>query len=221
MTPKQERAVRTRGRLVLSAAEAFDRQGFAVASLTAISRSAGVSNGALHFHFESKEALAVAVETEAAERVRRAAGAPDSAPALQALADAAHAITRQLREDVVVRAGFRLGADASRGSALGLPQQWHRSVVRLVERAHADGSLSRAVPPSDTAAAVAAAVLGFEALARSDPGWLSSGTLAGFWRLLLPRIAADPVESGRLDCEPAEFVGGPGPAPPAVPARGW
>ena len=53
---KQERALRTREALIESAAEVFDREGFSVASLTAISSRAGVSNGALHFHFASKAA---------------------------------------------------------------------------------------------------------------------------------------------------------------------
>ncbi|MFH8476431.1 TetR family transcriptional regulator [Streptomyces sp. NPDC018000] len=53
-----------------AAAEMFAREAFAPASLTAISRRAGVSNGALHFHFENKKVLARAVEEEAIRTVR-------------------------------------------------------------------------------------------------------------------------------------------------------
>ena len=60
---EQERAVRTRERLIGSAAETFCREGFAVASLSVISAQAGVSSGALHFHFAGKAALADAVES--------------------------------------------------------------------------------------------------------------------------------------------------------------
>lgn len=67
---KQERAVRTRESLIRSAAETFYREGFAVASLSVISAQAGVSSGALHFHFASKAALADAVETAALDRLR-------------------------------------------------------------------------------------------------------------------------------------------------------
>lgn len=67
---KQERAARTRRTLIRAAAEVFAREGFAPASLTTISRQAGVSNGALHFHFTSKNALAQAVEEEAGEAMR-------------------------------------------------------------------------------------------------------------------------------------------------------
>ncbi|MFI1285118.1 MULTISPECIES: ScbR family autoregulator-binding transcription factor [unclassified Streptomyces] len=205
MTPKQERAFRTRTQLVLSAAEAFDRQGFAVASLTAISNSAGVSNGALHFHFESKEALAAAVEAEAAERMRTIVdgAARKGASALQALVDTSHAIMLRLRQDVVVRAGFRLSGDAARQATHDLPEQWRQSVVRLLARAGRDGSLTSAVTPSDVAGVVTATVLGFGVLARFDSAWLASGPLCGFWKLMLPLIAAGPVERGELDCEPA------------------
>lgn len=67
---KQERAARTRESLVRAAAEVFAEQGFVTASIAAISRRAGVSAGGLHFHFESKTALAQAVEDRAAEALR-------------------------------------------------------------------------------------------------------------------------------------------------------
>ncbi|MFD3722337.1 TetR family transcriptional regulator [Streptomyces sp. NPDC058674] len=81
---KQERAARTRESLVRAAAEVFAEQGFTTASIAAISRRAGVSAGGLHFHFESKTALADAVEDRAVQALRRiTAGRPGSAYAAQ------------------------------------------------------------------------------------------------------------------------------------------
>ncbi|MCX4906285.1 TetR/AcrR family transcriptional regulator [Streptomyces sp. NBC_00878] len=68
---QQERAVRTRNALIKSAAELFCKDGFDVVSLSTISARAGVSNGALHFHFASKAALASGVWEAAAQRLRR------------------------------------------------------------------------------------------------------------------------------------------------------
>ncbi|MFD7349969.1 TetR family transcriptional regulator, partial [Streptomyces sp. NPDC059876] len=72
---KQDRAARTRQSLIRAGAEVYAREGFAPASLSVISRRAGVGNGALHFHFHfhfaSKRALARAVGDEAARTVRR------------------------------------------------------------------------------------------------------------------------------------------------------
>ena len=70
---KQVRAARTREALIRAAAEVFAADGYALASLPEISRRAGVSKGALHFHFASKDALAAEVEDVAAARVVRLA----------------------------------------------------------------------------------------------------------------------------------------------------
>lgn len=202
MTPKQQRALRTRNELVRSAAEVFDQQGFTTASLTAISRQAGVSNGALHFHFESKDSLAAAVESAAAERLaaiaERAHGG--EVPALQALVDASHALVLLLRDDVIVRAGFRLDGERAREAGADLRGQWQRLVRELLVKAHEEGALTASVEPADAAAAVVAATVGMEVLGRHDQEWWASRSLTAFWRLLLPRLAAGPVESGQLDC---------------------
>ena len=66
---KQERAVRTRAAVLRSAAEIFDTDGFVSASLSSISHRAGVSSGALHFHFANKGALAAAIEKSAEQRL--------------------------------------------------------------------------------------------------------------------------------------------------------
>lgn len=80
---RQERAVRTREALIRSAAEVFHHEGFTAASLTLISSRAGVSNGALHFHFASKAVLADAVEHAAAGVLQTITGpGPGPAPAL-------------------------------------------------------------------------------------------------------------------------------------------
>ncbi|MFF2132901.1 TetR family transcriptional regulator [Streptomyces olivochromogenes] len=68
---RQVRAVRTRRALVRAAAEVFAEDGYALASLPVISRRAGVSTGALHFHFPSKDLLAREVEAVATVSVQR------------------------------------------------------------------------------------------------------------------------------------------------------
>ena len=60
----QQRAVLTRGRVLTAAAEVFARTGFLAASMNDIVDAAGVTKGAVYFHFPSKEALAVAIVEE-------------------------------------------------------------------------------------------------------------------------------------------------------------
>ncbi|MBQ9578534.1 MAG: TetR family transcriptional regulator, partial [Ottowia sp.] len=54
-TPEQAR--QTRESLLRAALEVFDRRGVARASLTEIAHEAGVTRGALYWHFKSREEL--------------------------------------------------------------------------------------------------------------------------------------------------------------------
>ncbi|MFF3287103.1 ScbR family autoregulator-binding transcription factor [Streptomyces sp. NPDC003023] len=190
---KQERAARTRRALVGAAAEVFAREGFAPASLAVISARAGVSNGALHFHFGNKDALARAVEQEAAE-VLAAITAPRPAPggALQVLVDATHALMGALADDVVVRAGFDLSADTSRAGGPCLRGVWRGWVEEMLHRAEREGRLAEGVSSRGAAPAVVAATVGFEVLGSVDREWLSAHKITGFWELMLPRLARGP-----------------------------
>ncbi|MFG2503303.1 ScbR family autoregulator-binding transcription factor [Streptomyces sp. NPDC048441] len=192
---KQERAARTRELLVHAAAEAFAREGFAPASLTTISKRAGVSNGALHFHFESKSTLARAVEEEAAEVIRQIARSDGRrSGALQRLVDATYYLMSRLDQDVVVRAGFRLSNCAAlRDRSADLRGQWQHWIEQVLQEAEREGELAAGVPAADAATVVAAAMVGFEMLGAKDRDWISTGRLLPFWELMLPRLAAPGV----------------------------
>ncbi|RST11903.1 TetR/AcrR family transcriptional regulator [Streptomyces sp. WAC05374] len=80
---KQERALLTRERLVRAAADAFARDGYTGSSLQDICRRAGISMGALTFHFAKKVHLAravkeagIAVTRHEVDRIRHAAPDP-------------------------------------------------------------------------------------------------------------------------------------------------
>lgn len=141
---KQERATRTRDALIRSAAREFDQHGYAPARLSVISTGAGVSPGALHFHFENKAAVAAAVEAEAAAALRRTARTVhrEASNALQSLADTTHALAGLLREDVVVRAGFRLSCSNVRRTDLNLRQEWQSCVQQRLAEAADEGVLA-------------------------------------------------------------------------------
>ncbi|WP_329241004.1 TetR family transcriptional regulator [Streptomyces sp. NBC_01478] len=188
---KQERAARTREALVRSAAESFAGQGFATASLAVISAGAGVSSGALHFHFAGKAELADAVEESAADTLRVLTGrvAGEEAGPLQHLIDVTHRLAGRLREDVVLRAGFRLGGDMTRVPCADLRALWQGWVGEAVHLAGRGGELRRGVAPAGVVSAVVAATVGFEVLGARDTAWLSRPVIAQFWRLLLPTLA--------------------------------
>ncbi|MFD3700127.1 ScbR family autoregulator-binding transcription factor [Streptomyces sp. NPDC058646] len=189
---KQERAVRTRETLIRCAAETFDREGFTVASLTTISTQAGVSNGALHFHFASKAALADAVEDVALLRLRAVTGkaSPDGSSHLQHLVDVTHGLTRELLGDTVLRAGFKLSGDPARPCRTDLRGYWQGWVEQVVARAVAEGELHPEAAPEGAVTAVVGATVGFEVLGAQDASWLEPRTVTRFLELLLPSLAA-------------------------------
>ncbi|MFC9463684.1 TetR/AcrR family transcriptional regulator [Streptomyces sp. ARC32] len=107
---KQERAVRTYGQLLQAAADLFAKTGFVNVTLADIAEHAGVTKGALYFHFMNKEAIAVAVMDE--YYVRLAAVADDVGQAslspLDAAAELIMRTTAVLRRDTVFQSAVRL-----------------------------------------------------------------------------------------------------------------
>ncbi|MFD0547790.1 ScbR family autoregulator-binding transcription factor [Streptomyces rectiviolaceus] len=191
---KQERAVRTRKALITAAAEVFSREGYRTASLTVICRLAGVSSGALHFHFPTKSALALAVEEAAADRLRviveRCEKFEQPEGVIQLVVDASYQVVEELAADPVLRAGFELGGHTEgMGSAGRVCDLWQCWVASALEHAQGDGGLRSEVVPGQVAALVVAVTAGLEELGRRDSRWLSHPTLTVFWRLVLPQVA--------------------------------
>ncbi|MFG2720188.1 ScbR family autoregulator-binding transcription factor [Streptomyces sp. NPDC048416] len=189
---QQERAVRTRQALIHSAAESFEQHGYARARLAGISTHAGVSLGALHFHFENKSAVASAVEMAAATSLRRAAWAAQrpGMNALQRLVQISHALADRLHHDVVARAGLRLSSDPGRSSQVDLRREWQVCVRQLLARAREEDLLAEHVDPTAALATILAATTGFGLLGRKDARWVSPPSLTGFWQLVIPCLAA-------------------------------
>ena len=106
----QQRAVLTRGRVLVAAAEVFARTGFLAASMNDIVEAAGVTKGAVYFHFPSKEALAVAiVEEQFAQWPPLVAGIIEHSPdALTSIIALTYEVGSRFRDDILTTAGIRL-----------------------------------------------------------------------------------------------------------------
>ncbi|MGW3124217.1 ScbR family autoregulator-binding transcription factor [Streptomyces sp. NPDC001107] len=186
---KQERAARTRRALIQAAAEAFAGEGYVPASLPAISERAGVSKGALHFHFGSKDALARAVEDEAARAVERIIDAAQRRPGLtqlELLADVVRALMARIASDAVVRAGFQMDGDVTRKGRHAFSRRWQAWVGEVLRRAEREGELAEGVSWRAMAATVAAVTVGLRVLAASDEAWRSASRVEQVWSVLLP-----------------------------------
>lgn len=103
---RQERAEITRQAILDGAAIAFDHAGFGGTSLSDVVKHAGVTKGALYFHFPSKQALA---RTLVDEQFQVSADVPAiEDPGLQTVIDLTHRMASGLRTNVRIRAGIRL-----------------------------------------------------------------------------------------------------------------
>ncbi|UUU30225.1 TetR family transcriptional regulator [Streptomyces sp. CA-210063] len=183
--------MRTRHALIRSAAAAFDSRGYAEATLSLISSGAGVSPGALHFHFENKAAVGEAVELEAADTLRAIAHhvSVGRSSALQALIDASHMLAHTLVSDVVVRAGFQLSSETRYATVSSVREAWLHHVRRMLAEAVDEGSLLPGLGLRRATALIVAATTGFEVLGKGDPEWISGHALTDFWETALPCLA--------------------------------
>ncbi|GEB48937.1 MULTISPECIES: ScbR family autoregulator-binding transcription factor [Streptomyces] len=189
----QARSERSRRRLVRAAAEMFDAHGYADATLGRIAQAAGMTKGALYFHFGSKDGLADAVQEQGHELLRRQVRALDAAgtPPVQGLIDLTHRLARGLREDPVVRAGFRITVECAgrRPPVADLHAAWVREAARLLERAREAGRLRDGVGDDGPRALLAAVVCGISGAwgAGLSTAELAS-RVAALWATLLPAL---------------------------------
>ncbi|MFL6127173.1 ScbR family autoregulator-binding transcription factor [Actinophytocola sp.] len=189
---KQARSENTRLHLVRSAAELFDRNGFAGATLEDVSRAAGVTKGAFYFHFSSKDELGGAIQAEACALLRAAVYRVGSRrPHVQSLVDLTHELADWLEREPVVRASFRTAREnGHRGKPfLDFHTDWLATVETLLVSARRAGELRDEIDVEQAATLVAAVSTGMEML-----WWVGirrgsvRDSLAGMWRLTLPGL---------------------------------
>jgi AcrR family transcriptional regulator len=192
---QQVRAKETRAAIIRGAAAAFEQRGYGSTSLAQVSAAAGVTKGALYFHFDSKEALAVAIiEAQHTESVGAGRELLDNnVPGLRALVSMSYELARQLRDDLIVSAGVRLTIEAVNFSTpVSAPYlDWMIACEEFLRRGIADGDV---VPTVDVRAAArffTAAFTGVQVVSdvltrRGD----IDQRLTEMWALLLPGLVA-------------------------------
>lgn len=146
----------TRAALIEAAAQEFERDGYAGVSLGRISHAAGLSNGALTFHFRSKADLADAVVDSALAAVETSVGEALSAARtpLDQLSEVVTRITCLLHKNAAVRAAARLELDHSAGLKRW-SSVWQPLVRRLAEDASRADELPAGARPEDVLALAA------------------------------------------------------------------
>ncbi|MFB7257552.1 ScbR family autoregulator-binding transcription factor [Streptomyces nojiriensis] len=192
----QERSERTRGKLVHAAAEMFNRNGYANATLGQIAAFAGVTKGALYFHFSSKADLAEAVQLQGSALLQGAVRELHEAglSPLQALIDTTHWLARSLHEEPAVPASFRITKECTglQDFAADFYGIWLAAVCGLLSQAAAAGELRVGDRWEDAESLVAAAACGIEAMAGTGMPYSElQRRVSGLWSLLLPSLVPD------------------------------
>lgn len=166
---RQLRAVRTRQALVSAAASEFDRSGYAGAALNRVCRAAGITMGALTFHFATKGELASAVQMQG-QAITRAALADlpaGPAPAIHRAIDVTLELARLLEEEPAVRSAARLSRERP-DEDLAWTLSWIAALQELFRQAYQEGQLHAAIRPEDLATLSRFLMLGAEDRARAE-----------------------------------------------------
>ncbi|GAA1349671.1 TetR/AcrR family transcriptional regulator [Streptomyces beijiangensis] len=159
---RQERAEQTRRRLIEAAAAEFAAHGYAGTSLLGIVTSAGVTMGALTFHFPSKSAVADAVQEAGAAATREVMDGEGSAPGLQGVLDDTLALATALETTPSVRAAARLTREG-RDTETDWYSAWVPQVREGLARGWPEQHPGSALTPVSAAALLTYVVAGFEA----------------------------------------------------------
>ncbi|MDQ1633962.1 MAG: hypothetical protein QOJ32_771 [Frankiaceae bacterium] len=212
--PATARGQRTRRLILESTAQVFDQQGYAGATLNRLVESTGLTRGAFYFHFESKDALAVAIAEEQATRWQQLRDQVESQERdpLRRLVSLICRTAFAFRDDPTIRAASRLLLD--RGlieREMPRTAPWWRDVVAgYLRAADGDGQL-RDLSYLQLNAQAAAERGGVDRLADHVVSQLASiGLMASkrpdaqfelqyvTWAILLPAMCADPATAEEL-----------------------
>ncbi|KUL52334.1 branched-chain amino acid aminotransferase [Streptomyces sp. NRRL F-4489] len=194
---KQERAVRTRAALVQAGAEAFAEWGFTRASVARIAERAGLTLGAMYFHFASKEELAREIVRNQPDRV---VPAVDS-EGLQRAVDTTLTWACRLPDDPVLLAGARLVMDQEyfAGPAGNSHQQWIDVLTADLEEAARRRELRAHADPRAVARLLVYACTGAQMHSGLESGRRDlPRRIAEVWHTLLPAVAT-PGAARRLE----------------------
>jgi len=135
----------TRQQILRAAEREFAQRPYSAVSLDDIIARAGVSKGAMYFHFQSKLALAMTIIDEQCEQVRvwftqrlshRLSG-------LESLVETTYFLGTQDIRSVGIRAGLNLLEQIGRrdGVQAKVFMQWSPAITAMVQRGIADGDI--------------------------------------------------------------------------------
>ncbi|EOM74737.1 ScbR family autoregulator-binding transcription factor [Rhodococcus rhodnii] len=187
----QARGKFTRAQIVRAAAAMFDNRGYDGASLSDVVDEAGITKGALYFHFKSKSELA-SVVIDAQRRISMAAldqivEEHEISPIGQ-IVMMSQELGRQIRWEPIVRAGIRLTLELSATSGPQEPyDDWLERCTELLGAAERIGQLVPGIDHARTARFVIGAYTGVQLVSNVYTGRTDlEGRIDDMWAIVLP-----------------------------------
>ena len=183
------RTRRTRRRLLLAAADLFATHGYRGAALSDILEAAGLTKGALYFHFRSKLALAEALLEEVEQScslVFAEIGGRGLDPLWQLLLETDTYTARWMHDPLVRGISSALQEPELHDMRTNWLADWESHTVMLLQEAYAAGLLVAHVDPPRAGRAVVAMASGHFGLAQGpDDLW---ARMSESWEGLLPIV---------------------------------
>ncbi|WP_405366105.1 ScbR family autoregulator-binding transcription factor [Kitasatospora sp. NBC_00039] len=184
--------MRTRRLILEAAASVFDEFGYEAATIGEVVARAGVTRGAVYFHFASKRELAQGVvEEQFVQDV-----IPERACKLQEFVDTGMVVAYLMPRDPLLSAGARLslGQDIHGDLGGGAIPGWIDRLEQLLIAARERGELLPQVVPADTAWLVTAAWTGVQIQSQKLSGRADlERRVAGLFRHVMPTVAVPGV----------------------------
>jgi AcrR family transcriptional regulator len=194
----QQRAKDTRLAVIEGAARVFAEIGYGNASLTDITKRAGVTKGALYFHFTSKRDLALAVIEEQHAMVQESGSqvAASDIPALEKIIGLCRMFGQQLLDEPIVQGGIRLTFEASafQADVSGPYEDWIRTAEHLLEQAKTDGTVRASLDPAAFARYLIASFTGVQMVSEVLTGREDVLLrIEQMWEFMMPALTSSPA----------------------------
>ncbi|GAB7184517.1 ScbR family autoregulator-binding transcription factor [Kitasatospora sp. Ki12] len=189
---RQERAIRTRRLILEAAASVFDEFGYEGATIGEVVSRAGVTRGAVYFHFASKRDLAQGVVEEQFSQD----GVPERSCKLQEFVDTGMVVAHLMPRDPLLSAGARLslGQDVFDDLGGGAIPGWIGRMEAMLQVAGERGELLPHVVPADTAWLIIAAWTGVQIQSQKLSGRADLELrVSALFQHLMPSIAVPGV----------------------------
>ena len=190
----ERRADTTRHRLIDAASRQFAHRAYSMVSLDDILAEAGLTKGAMYFHFPSKQALALAIIDDLTEMSRAAVTElfARKMSGLETLIDLVYLRAVQDTQHEVARAGVRLLETLDDPTALppALWQSWIDFVTTLIQKAVTEGDVVDHHDPEDIAKMLVALWVGVRRTSNLDEPEHYLDDLQKAWTVVLPSFTS-------------------------------